>query len=464
MDPVPVNFADGQRGAGPQPRFRSHFGLLGLSVLCSVILLGLAYLAVAGGSISRITNRPFLEQLSRLVTSRDRALTGEADDRVNILLLGMGGAGHEGAYLADTIILASLKPSTHQVAMLSIPRDLAVDIPDNGTRKINAANAIGRDADYPGGGERLTAEIVGQLTNLPIQYVARIDFRGFEKLINDVGGVEVTVERSFTDREYPTTNFGYQTVSFTTGPQRMNGATALKYVRSRHGNNGEGSDFARARRQQKVLAALKGKLFSLSLLTSPTRLASVLGTFGDHARTDLEIWEMLRLTTLLREASDDVLTKVLDTTPEGLLSAATGIDGAALLVPRSGDYREVQALAQNIFSLPDILRERPTIAVDATRDRRLGDAISTNLAAYDATVIRLTTTVPASSQTVVYDLSGGAKPFTHRALVDAYQTVIADSLSGEDRTALAGRQVDFLIVIGRPGAAAAAPAKTPRSS
>lgn len=460
MGAAPVNFANELPGDRPRSRYRSHFGVISLGLASSVVVLAVAYLAAAGGSISRITNRPFLQQIVHLVTSRAQPLRGETNDRINFLLLGMGGAGHEGPYLTDTIILASIQASTKRVALLSIPRDLAVEIPGHGIRKINAANAVGRDRNYPGGGERLTADVVGHVVDLPIHYVASVDFRGFERLVDDVGGLKIDVERNFVDGEYPTKNFGYQTVSFQAGPQRMNGRTALAYVRSRHGTNGEGSDFARSRRQQKVLQALKGKLFSLSLLASPSRLSSALTTFGDHARTDLEVWEMLRLASLVRGAAHDSVTRVLDTTTQGLLADATGIDGAYLLVPRAGDFREVQGLAQNLFALDAIAAEQPTVAVDGSRDRRLGDAVSTDLAIYGATVLRRTTQAPAAGTTVVYDLTGGQKPQAFKALADAYGTADG-TLPFDVQRALARETVDFLIVVGERATASSAKT-TPR--
>ncbi len=460
MNPEPVNFAD-TGGTQPRPRVRTHFGLLLLLFVLSLILFGFSYVATTGASIARITNRPFLQQLSHLLTSRDKQIQGEAEDRVNILLLGIGGAGHDGAYLTDTIIVASLKPSTKQIALLSIPRDLAVPILNQGVRKINAANSVGRDLKYPGGGEQLTSEIVSNLTGLPIHYFARVDFKGFAKLINDVGGVEITVDQNFTDREYPTTNYGYQTIGFKAGTQRLNGDTALKYVRSRHGNNGEGSDFARARRQQKVLSALKDKVFSLSTITSPRRLSLVIQTFGDHTRTNLEIWEILRLAKLTRGSSGSLISRVLDSSPTGLLKNETGFDGAFLLAPRSGTWSEVQTLAKNIFTLDAIGREEPTIAIDhAQVDRKAADVLSQRLAVYNAKVIRLpATTTPVGALTVVYDLTNGRKPFTRQALAGDYElrtiaspaelltngSGVPVSVSNQ----LTKEPVDFLILLGQ---------------
>ena len=182
-------------------------------------------------------------------------LKGELDDRINFLLLGQGGVGHEGPYLTDTIIFASLKPSTKELAMFSIPRDFYVKIPKNGWARINSANSIGETTDYDGGGSAYTAKIIEDVFDQPVHYWLRVDFDAFQKIIDDLGGVNVCVDHSFTDEYYPDENFGYEPVEFEEGCQKMNGDTALKFSRSRHGTNGEGSDFARSARQQKIILA-----------------------------------------------------------------------------------------------------------------------------------------------------------------------------------------------------------------
>ncbi|MFH1286415.1 MAG: LCP family protein [Candidatus Magasanikbacteria bacterium] len=199
-----------------------------------------------------------LKRLKHFIFQKEVDLEGQEEDRINILILGMGGPGHDGPYLTDTIIIASVKPSNGQIAMISIPRDLGVNIPKYGWRKINSANALG-EVNKPNWGAAYTTELIENTFDIDIHYYARVDFKAFEEIIDEVGGITVNVDRSFVDREYPAAADKYQVVSFTKGEQKMEGNDALKYARSRHGNNGEGSDFARARRQQKVLLAPKGK-------------------------------------------------------------------------------------------------------------------------------------------------------------------------------------------------------------
>lgn len=298
----------------------------------------------------------------KIVTPEDKLLKGEAEDRINILLLGQGGPGHEGAFLTDTIILASIKPSTNQAATLSIPRDLYVPIAGNNWRKINYANAYG-EVERGGKGGEVAAETVSNILALPVHYYIRIDFEAFRQAINDLDGITLYVDQSFTDHLYPTENFGTTTITFNQGWQKMAGETALKYVRSRHGDQGEGSDFARSERQQKLILALKNKLFSFSSLLQPHKIVNVLNDFKEHLTTDLEIWEIIRLAKLLRTLElENSITKVLDDSPGGQLIPNIAEDGAYVLKTKTGDFNELANIAQYIFAEEKPLaKEEPTV-------------------------------------------------------------------------------------------------------
>jgi hypothetical protein len=111
-----------------------------------------------------------------------------------------------------------------------------------------------------------------------------IDLQGFKEMVDTVGGITINVERSFTDHEYPTDNDKIETISFKKGVQTMNGATALKYARSRKGDNGEGSDYQRARRQQKVLVAIKDKVLSTETLLNPAKVLELISSIEQNLK------------------------------------------------------------------------------------------------------------------------------------------------------------------------------------
>jgi len=407
-----------------RPKKRWPFLLLKIGIYLIVFLVifgvSISYKVILSseGIFSR-QDASLIDQIKHLVTSGDKTIKGEETDRINILLVGMGGQGHDGAYLADTIIVASLKPSTQEVALLSIPRDLYVPIPDYGWRKINNANAFGYQEDPEKGGEQLLADVLEDVLGQPIQYYASVDFSGFKKLVDLVGGVEINIERSFTDYEYPDNNYGYEPISFTAGDQIMNGEIALKYVRSRHGNNNEGSDFARSRRQQKVMAALKKKIFSLGTLINPKKVVEISQTVGDHLKTDMEVWEIMRLAELLKDIdTSKIVNRVLDTSPTGLLYSETTIDGAYILKPRAGDFSEIQSLARDIFQYTSVAKENARIEIqNGTQVSGLAETTANHLREMNYEVVKVTNAdLRNLTTTQIYDLSLGQKPDTLKFL------------------------------------------------
>jgi LCP family protein required for cell wall assembly len=309
----------------------------------------------------------FFKQLTLWGENSD-SISGEKDDRINLLLLGMGGAKHDGPYLTDSIIFASLKPSTGQLGMLSLPRDLLVEIPGHGWWKINNANHFG-EMDDNGAGAKLSAKTAEPIVGQKIPYYARVDFDAFEELIDELGGVKIYVDKSFTDTMYPTEDGKYETISFPAGWQTMDGATALKYVRSRHGNNGEGSDFARSLRQQKLLAAIKKRIFSFQTIFQPGTISKILKTVDKHFSTNLNLQQIFKLLQYAKDIDTEKINfKILNDAPDGLLYAAN-VNGAYVLQPNAGNWSEISEVVKNIFdenykiaspAKPPVFAEAPT--------------------------------------------------------------------------------------------------------
>lgn len=310
-------------------------------------------------------NFGFFAAVKNFVFHGDNYLQGQSEDRVNILLLGIGGPGHDGAYLTDTNIILSIKPSTKEVAMISVPRDLGVNIDGHGIRKINSASAFG-EAQTPGQGGEYARKIFEKTFNIPLPYYVRVDFKAFEELIDEVGGIVVDVPEAFTDSEYPGPNFTYQTISFNDGVQNMNGETALQYARSRHGNNSEGSDFARARRQQLILNSLKEKLLSFGTYTNPVRVQKMLTSLNTHVQTNLDFGQLMYLANLGKEASGKIKMLVLDNSPVGYLDSyiASG-SGAYLLKPRTNDFSEINTAINEVFDA-----EKAKVAMPAPTENK----------------------------------------------------------------------------------------------
>ena len=238
----------------------------------------------------------------------------KTEDRVSVLFLGIGGGKHDGPLLTDTIIYASIDSNLQKVTLISIPRDLW--LPDI-KAKINTAYALGEDKQKDSG--LLLAKVaVEKILNQPVDYILRIDFNGFVKAIDLIGEIDVNVEKSFEDLEYPisgkeTDDCGftgeefekratssavfeafpcrYEHLSFKQGTERMDGDTALKFVRSRHARGSEGTDFARARRQEVIIKAFKDKVFSLNTLLNPGRLMNLYNVFQNSIHTNIQSQE-----------------------------------------------------------------------------------------------------------------------------------------------------------------------------
>lgn len=292
----------------------------------------------------------FFNKVKQLIFTKDNDLKGSEDDRINILALGMGGVGHDGPYLTDTIMIVSIKPSTNQIALISVPRDLQVNIPGAGWRKINYANSLG-ETKNPGQGPELTKKVIEKTFDINIHYYVRVDFKAFSELINEVGGVTVDVERGFTDHMYPAPNEAYQTVSFTAGTQSMDGQTALIFARSRHGNNSEGSDFARAKRQQKIILALKEKILSFSTFVNPIRINNIINTLERNIATNLQFSEIMSFLKTIKELDTQaIIHLVLDNSDNGFLQDNTTPEGAYVLIPKTGNFDTINETIKNIFT------------------------------------------------------------------------------------------------------------------
>ncbi len=326
--------------------------------LTLALLLGLAYTTRAVISSNELAQQlgsaSVFEQLKHLATAGDRPLEGESEGRINVLLLGIGGEAHEGGQLSDTIIVASIDPAKSKLGLLSLPRDLVVAIPGVGWQKINAAHAYGAASspDTAGAGAALAKETIENTSGQEIHYYIKLDFEGFTKVVDALGGIRVDVPVAFTDASYPDENFGYAPVHFDAGWQTFTGEQALKYVRSRHGTEGQGTDFSRAARQQQILEALLARVSALSTLLNPNKLLALSDIIGTHIETDMELWQLLRLYDIGKNISTGAVTQVvLSNEAGGLLVADTNEEGTYLLRPRLGaaDFSEIQAAAQNIL-------------------------------------------------------------------------------------------------------------------
>jgi LCP family protein required for cell wall assembly len=221
----------------------------------------------------------------------------QGKERVNILLLGIDERqSEEGPWRTDTMILVTVDPATQSAAMLSIPRDLWVPIPGFQESRINNAHFFGDVAKYPGGGPALAKKAVQYNLGIPVHYYVRLNFTAFEKLIDLIGGIDVLVDHTIDDPEYPDSGYGYEPFHLDAGQQHLDGRTALKYARTRHDMMG---DFGRAHRQQQVMLAVRDKVLTAKMLPQLLpRAGELASTLGNAVQTDLSLQQMLALAKL----------------------------------------------------------------------------------------------------------------------------------------------------------------------
>jgi len=359
----------------------------------------------------------------------------EGKTQFNFLIFGYGGGKHEGAYLTDTIMIFHVDIKNKKAALVSLPRDLWVPVPTkDGSRFFSKINAIYQMELFPENYPQInpkflgkkndaffTKFIIGKILDIPIDYYAALDFEGFKKAIDILGGVDVDVEKSFTDPAYPIDGkendlcdeetqkmfkevepflkpgynpedkerllknnpkldeflknatesphlafpCRYETLVFTKGKIHMDGETALKYARSRHSLE-DGSDFARARRQHRLLEGVKDKILSLNLAA---KAPTLLDQLGNHFKTDFPLSEIHKFSKEALKAKDyQFFTYVFST--QNYLQESISLDGQFILIPKEGhnNWNEIQKAIKIIFEGIDPQKTpTPTTKVEVKR-------------------------------------------------------------------------------------------------
>jgi LCP family protein required for cell wall assembly len=227
--------------------------------------------------------------------------TWDGTEPLTLLLLGVDRREDEPSR-TDTMILVWVDPVAKQAAMLAIPRDLKVIVPGYGVHKINAAYAIGEAEQVPGGGPALTIQTIEANFGIRVDHFAQVDFQGFVRLVDLVGGVTIDVPYPIKDDAYPAANNQYTRVYFAPGWQHMDGERALQYTRTRHADG----DAQRAARQQQLLLALRQKASLLDLLP---QASEILATLSDSVRTDLSPEQAIKLARLATEIPRESITQ-----------------------------------------------------------------------------------------------------------------------------------------------------------
>jgi len=254
------------------------------------------------------------------------------------------------------MILVTIDPATGKAGMLSIPRDLWVTIPGYGENRINTAHYLGDKNGYPGGGPALAMKTVQYNLGVPVHFYIRVDFDGFRRIVDTLGGIEIDVPQAIDDPKYPDENYGYDPFYIERGSQYLDGHTALKYARTRATSD---SDFDRARRQQQVLLAIREKAIAVGVIP---KIPELWATMADTVQTDLQLVDILELAKLVdRISGDNVQTVVVDRSMTVDYRTDTG---AQVLLPIREKMRPV---IDAMFSSP----EPPAVAAAPSPDAQV---------------------------------------------------------------------------------------------
>jgi polyisoprenyl-teichoic acid--peptidoglycan teichoic acid transferase len=379
-------------------------------------------------------NETFFATAENLVKNKSLDLERSKNNRINILLLGIAGTGKAGQNLTDTIMVASVNIETNQIALISIPRDLYVKIPDEKTHmKINSVYQYGlnkNDNEIEPASQTLE-KIVNDITSLEINYFIVLNFDGFEEIIDSVNGINIINERDIQDDRYPGPNYSYETFELPRGFHELDGKTALKYVRERHDD--PDGDFGRAKRQQQVMQSFRNKVFSVKTLLNVVTINDLFNALGDNIKTDIKPEEFGSFLELGKKIDTSNINNIVISAWEkdSLLRVShvqVGDVRAFILLPRVGNYSELSEIAQNAFDLNSISRRKDEITaenakvaiIDRTGNPNLLPKIKKLLQEnfnYKNLIIIHENKKNISEKTIAFDLTNGIKPFTLDELV-----------------------------------------------
>lgn len=444
---------------GRWQRFTSTF-----TVKRTVITLALLILLVGGwvgGKFLYNAHKLFGGNILSVLNSTK--LKGEDEGRVNILLAGNSAddAGHNGAELTDSIMLMSVDTKNKKAFLLSIPRDLWVEI-GNSHHKINEAYITGKENDfdesgYAKGGMGQLEQVVSESFGLPIHYYALINYQALRQAVDAVGGVDFTV-KSNDPRGLYDPNIDWEThgplVRLNNGTHHLNGRQALDLARARgdaYNSYGfAGSDFTRTENQRKLLIALKNKAVSAGVMTNPAKLSSLSDAIGNNVKTDFKVSEVRRLYDLVKDINGGNIKSIglNDANGKSLLASYAAPGGQSALIPAEGldNFYDIQAFINRQTSTNPVVQEAADVVVlNSTTTDGLANKARKRLTEKNLTVTEIGDAgdVPVAAKTTIIDNTKATKPATLTLLTQLFgkQVTTANPYANI-------YDADFIVVLG----------------
>jgi LCP family protein required for cell wall assembly len=439
--------------AGLRRKFTKKRVIIALVIL--ILLPGLWL----GGKLVYEASRIFRGNIfSALTTTK---LKGEDQGRVNILLAGNSAddPGHQGASLTDSIMILSINTKDNSAFMLSVPRDLWVNIPGYGHHKINEAYNDGEDSnfkesDYPKGGMGLLEKVIHDNFGLNIQYYSLIDYKAFRQAVDAVGGIDVNIQsvdsRGLYDPNIAKADGG--PLKLRNGMQHLDGRTALNFARARgdsyYSYGFPASDFDRTSHQRQMLLALKAKMFSNGVIANPIALSKLMDALGANVKTDLQLSEVRRVSDVGKKIGNNNIKSLSLNSADGknLLDSYMSPSGESALIPAKGidDFSAIQQYIRKMTSDNPIVKENANVVIlNGTDTFGLAGKNAKTLETKGLTISQTADAMAVQATTQIINTSGTKKPATLKLLQLLYGTNITAT------NPYAGKyNVDFIIVLG----------------
>ncbi len=440
---------------------RKKIAISALSILLIGFGIGTYYGASILGSLNKTLHGNVFSDVNALFSNQK--LKGEEKGRVNILLAGNSSddPAHAGANLTDSIMIVSIDTIHHSGFMLSVPRDLWVDIPSLGYQKINAANEVSNfsENNYPSGGMGQLEQVVSSDLGIPINYYALIDYSAFKDAVNSVGGISINLQTSDPRGIYD----AFAHLKLPNGINNLNGIEALNLARARGdasaGDRSYGltDDFDRTQHQRQMLVALKQKALTAGFYTNPVKISNLFKSFTSNIHTDLTLQNILRLDQITKGLNINKLKSLTYSygVPNSLLTDYRSANGQSSLIPADGidSWGKIQQYYQQLVSNNPVVREAPSISIlNSTNIDGLAGKFQ-KIFKQDGFNVQNATDANNNYQTTeIVDLSGGKKPASLNMLESILpkDTSIASTISA-NKQAKEGINFtsDFIVILGQ---------------
>ncbi len=459
----PFKAAKGQhvpRSKRPAGRVRQFFTIrrIGLIIGLPILLVGLWL----GGKFVYNAHRLFHGSIFGILTTTK--LKGEDEGRVNILLAGNSAddSGHSGGDLTDSIMIMSIDTKNNQAFLMSVPRDLFVQIPGTSSHaKINYAYVAGESNKFsqdgfPNGGMGELEQVITEDFGIPINYYALVNYSALREAVDAVGGIDINIQSSDPRGLYDP-SIDYSThgplVKLTNGVHHLNGQQALDLSRARGDNyrayGFAASDFERTKNQRDLLVALKTKAITAGVLSNPAKLSSLSDAIGNNVKTDFTLSEVRRLYDIVKNVNGPNIKSYSLNSVNGknLLASYTTVDGQSALAPATGvdDYTDIQAFMQRISSNDPVVQEgAQLVLLNATATPGLASQQRTRLQQkhYQVSDVGNAT---LQAKTTIIQTKAGVDPNTLKALMKLYGP---STTTTTVNPYAAMYTADFIIVIG----------------